>query len=233
MDIIRFIEEKKPFVFAKFGDGEYYATIQTCGGNCDGTPFTPDLKSGVVDSFKYLSQFPNVYIGKWVGSDVGVADYFQSLVPHKVNWENYNVLIARNANEFITRVLPYFKAIRKSSCQKIYVCNETMVELSKKLLKIDDFATIHPTMWFQYGFEHALNHVISLVKNPSETIILTSAGMGAKPLIAGIHKRFPSITIIDVGSSLDLICSGRRTRDFHILNENEIEQVREELLNSE
>jgi hypothetical protein len=46
MDIIRFIEEKKPFVFAKFGDGEYYATIQTCGGNCDGTPFTPDLKSG-------------------------------------------------------------------------------------------------------------------------------------------------------------------------------------------
>jgi hypothetical protein len=231
MDILRFIEEKKPFVFAKFGDGEYDAATRTWGTNGDGTLFTPKLQEYVIEAFKYLAQFPNVYIGKW--EVPWVPEFFQKLTPHPVNWENYNIFIARNSTEFLTRTMPFYKAIRNSSCQKIYVCNETMVELSKKLLKIDDFATIHPTMWFEYGFEHALNYVISLIKDPNETIILTSAGMGAKPLIAGVHKKFPNITMLDIGSALDLICSGRRTRDFHILNENEIEHVREELLNSE
>jgi hypothetical protein len=228
MDIIRFIEEKRPFVFAKFGDGEYYATVQTVGGNCDGTPFTPRLKEGVLGAFKYLTQFPNVYIGKWEADYVPA--FFQSITPHPVNWANYNILIARNAHEMLTRTVPYFKAIRNSSCHKIYVCNETMVELSRSLLKIDDFAVVDPQNWFGMNYDEVLNKVISSVKEPSNTIVLTSAGMGAKPLIADIHKRFPTITIIDVGSSLDLVCSGRRTRDFHILNDDEIQEIHNALL---
>ena len=53
-------------------------------------------------------------------------------------------------------------------------------------------------------------------------MILTSAGMGAKPLIADLYKLYPHAIIIDIGSAMDLICSHRRTRDYHTLSQQEV-----------
>lgn len=224
MDIIKFIQENKPFIFAKFGDGEYYACKKEQGGNCDGTPYTPKLGDGISESFKYLTKSPNVYIGKWLDFK-GVADYFQSLTPNIVNWENYNILISRSRDEFLNRALPYFKAIRNAKQHKIYVCNSTMVDLSKHILKIDSHVVIDPVNWFELNYDEVLNNVLTNVNDPNNTLILTSAGMGAKVLIADIHKKFPNVIIIDVGSALDLICSHRRTRDYHVLNETDINDI--------
>ena len=50
--------------------------------------------------------------------------------------------------------------------------------------------------------------------------------MGAKVLIADIYKKFSNSIIIDIGSALDLICSGRRTRDYHTLTDNDINDIK-------
>ena len=224
MDIIKFIQENKPFIFAKFGDGEYYASKKEQGGYCDGTPYTSKLSDGIIESFIYLSKLPNVYIGKWLDFK-GVADYFQSLTPNTVNWENYNILISKSRDEFLNRALPYFKAIRNAKQQKIYVCNSTMVDLSKHILNIDNHIVIDSVNWFELNYDEVLNNVLTSVNDPNNTLILTSAGMGAKVLIADIHKKFPNVIIIDIGSALDLICSHRRTRDYHVLNETDITDI--------
>ena len=225
MDIVKFIKQNKSFIFVKFGDGEYYASIQSPGGNCDGTLYTPKLGNGIIESFKYLNQFPDVYIGKW--EERSVPNYFQSLTSDKiVNWENYNILIARTRDEFLNRTLPYFKAIRNAKQQKIYVCNSTMVKLSKNILNIDNHIVIDPSNWFELNYDEILHNTINCINDPNNVLILTSAGMGAKVLIADIYKKFSNSIIIDIGSALDLICSGRRTRDYHKLTNNDINDIK-------
>jgi hypothetical protein len=224
MDICKFIEKNIPFIFAKFGDGEYYAAKNENGCNCDGTPYTAALGSSIIQSFKYLTQFPNVFIGKWEDFK-GVADYFQGLTDNKINWENYNILISRSRNEFLNRALPYFKAIRKAKQQKVYICNNSMIEGSKSLFNIDNHIIIDPTNWFELNYNEILNSVVNSVMNKDNVLILLSAGMGAKVLFADLHKYFPNSLIMDMGSCLDLLCSKRRSRDYHVLNENDIHDI--------
>jgi hypothetical protein len=224
MDFVSFIQNNIPFVFVKYGDGEYYASIRAEGGNCDGTPYTPGLGDGIIKSFQYITQFPNVYIGKW-NDFKGVSDYFQSLTTYPVQWENYNLLISRSRDEFLHRALPYFRAIRQATQQKIYVCNSTMVDGSRDLLRMDHHVIIDPVHWFERQYQEILSNVLSSIKDPNQVMILTSAGMGAKVLIADIHKRFPHAIIIDIGSALDLVCSNRRTRDYHNLSQQDIHDI--------
>ena len=225
MDIKKFIEDNKSFIFVKFGDGEYYASIKSEGGNCDGTPYTQTLGNGIIESFKYLTQFPNVYIGKWE-SCKDVSDYFQSLTHNIVNWGDSKILIGRTYDEFLNRVVPYFRCIRNAKQQKIYVCNSMMVEESKNILNIDNNVVIDPSNWFELNYDEILHNTINCINDPNNVLILTSAGMGAKVLIADIYKKFPNSIIIDIGSALDLIFSGRRTRDYHLLTTNDIKDIK-------
>lgn len=224
MDFIRFIETNQPFVFAKFGDGEYNAVHRFPGGNCDGTPYTPRLGEEITRSFNELSSNSNVYIGRWADSPQ-VSEYFGKSVPHPVNWENYNLLIFRSYAEFFNRAMPYYMAIRAAKQQKIYVCNSSMVELSRDILGISDHVVIDPVNWFTTQYEAVLKQIQTTVRTPESLLILTSAGMGAKPLLADLYKIYPKAILIDIGSAMDLICSRRRTRDYHTLNEEEISRI--------
>lgn len=214
MDFITNIQTNTPFVFAKFGDGEYNAVIGLHGANCDGTPYTQTLGQKIRDAFLYLNTFENVYIGKWADFN-SVAEYWVKLAQHPIHWADYNLLICRSKSEFLNRGLQYFTAIRNAPQQKIYVCNQSMVSLSKDLLNIHDFTVVDPVNWFEASYDRILHDVSSKVKNPENVMILTSAGMGAKPLIADLWKKYPKAIIIDVGSALDAVCSLRKSRDYH------------------
>lgn len=232
MNFIENIQNNVPFVFAKFGDGEYNAVIRLRGENCDGTPYTEMLGQQIHDAFLYLTQFPNVYIGKWADFN-SVAEYWIKLAQHPIHWADYNLLICRSKAEFLHRGVQYFRAIRNAPQQKIYVCNYSMVEMSRELLKIDDFAVVDPVHWFEKNYDGVLNDVCVKVTNPENLMILTSAGMGAKPLIADLWKKYPKSIIIDVGSALDAVCSLRKSRDYHnIFTMEDIQEIRAALFHS-
>lgn len=222
------IKTKKPFVFAKYGDGEYNAAVQLQGGNCDGTPYTQKLGEGVKESFQYIAKQPNTYIGQWKDFK-GVDSYFQSLVETPVEWVNYNIFIFKTKQQFYEKQLAFYKAIRQSSKHKVYVCNPSMAFRAQQLLNLNETVQIDPVNWFETNYEDVLNRTINAVRD-SHGIILTSAGMGAKVLISDLHKRFPEATIIDIGSALDLMCSGRRSRDFHTLSDADITQMARDIM---
>lgn len=221
------IKTNQPFVFAKYGDGEYFAATQLAGGNCDGTPYSPKLGQGVKESFQYITQHPNVYIGQWNCN--GVDTYFQNLVQHPVQWVNYNIFIFKSKQQFYEQQLAFYRAIRESTKHKVYVCNPSMTFRAHPLLNINETVPIDPVNWFDMDYEDVLNRTINAVRD-SHGIILTSAGMGAKVLISDLHKRFPEATIIDIGSALDFMCSGRRSRDFHTLSESDITDMARDIM---
>jgi len=229
MDVVELLKGEKPVIFAKFGDGEYYACIGARGGNCDGTPYTQTLGTCIRDSIKTLAVMPHAFIGKWADSPQPSA-YFQGLCPEEIRWENYNIFIFRTSSEYYDRCLPMYKAIRNATQQKIYVCNESMVDGTRNFLNVDAHVIVDSRHWFETAYQQTLQSLKTTITTPNP-IILTSAGMGAKPLIADIATMYPGATILDIGSALDLICSSRRTRDYHRLTDEEINRIRNSLCN--
>jgi hypothetical protein len=225
MDIVGFLKANKPFVFAKFGDGEYFASVGAPGGNCDGTQYTPELGKAVREAFQRLGPLPNTYLGKWVDTPY-VAPYFETL-SSKVCWENYNIFIFRTKDEYFQRCLPIYRAIKQVPRQKIYIGNSSMQEGINDFLGPIEFLDVHPVNWFEQ-FEATVNRLLDMVKT-ADPLILVSAGMGAKPLIALVATRLPDATILDLGSALDLVCGWRRSRNYHRLTNAEIAEIRASL----
>ena len=158
--------------------------------------------------------------------------YFEKIVePTQIQWANYHTMIFKTENEYFkTNKCLYYRAIKNTTHQKIYICNESMVEKSRELLKIDNFVIVDPSNWFSENFNQILQQTLDCIKEPNNCLILTSAGMGSKVLLMEIHKKYPQISFIDIGSALDLICSNKRSRDFHSLNESQINNIRKNLL---
>lgn len=198
-------------MFVKYGDGEFRAANYYEGGNCDGTPYTRQLGDRLRKSFVYNSQQPNSMIGCW--HDKSDMAFWKSLGNDYINWVEYHTVIIDNK----TRVsdspdkLELYKAIRQSTRKKIYVANASMYRACQ-IFSIESFIEIDPSDWFEIEYESILKSVREEVVDDSNTLILTSAGMGAKALIHDLHKEFPKAIYIDVGSAFDMLCTKRATR---------------------
>jgi len=209
MNIVKFINENIPFTFVKFGDGEYLACNKRKGCNCDYTPYTDTLGNRLIESYKYLSSLSNCFIGKWETKIIN--SYFESLgIP---NWVDYCSVIFGNNIPF-NNVLPILKTIRNAKQQKIYVCNSSIAEKSKKIFNIDTIIDVHQSNWFEENYNSTLQSIIDSIIDKNSIIIMTSAGMGAKPLIYDLNKLYPNAILIDIGSAFDIL-SNKATRDYN------------------
>ena len=205
MDWKKYIKENMPFTFVKYGDGEYLCSIRRQGQNCDNTKYTEQLGSAIVSSYIYLASLSNSYLGKWT-DDRQTALFFEELI--KPQWVDYCSFLfgkQRGVPTFMEQ-LPLLKCLKNSSQQKIYVCNEVLTAVAP-LFNIDKTIIIHPYNWFQLQYDDILQQIKNAVKNPNEIIIMTSAGMGAKPLLADLRQYYPSAILIDIGSGFDALTS--------------------------
>lgn len=209
-----FIKNNIPCVYAKYGDGEFLAAIGGRGENtnCDNTPYTGKLQNEINESFTYITQQPNAYVGQYHGE---TFEYWNNLIKTHIKWITYHLFIFYGPEEFTPAKKALYRAIKYTSQQKIYICNQRMVNKSKTLLNIDDHIIVDESNWFENEFDSIIDTCYKTVREPNNIIIMTSAGMGAKPLIAHLHKLLPNATFLDIGSALDLICTGNPTRAFH------------------
>jgi len=210
-------------VYAKFGDGEFYAASGRNGANCDSTPYTPALQTGVKKAFQYLVQQPNCFVGHWYGLNAAATELFTfftdlatSVGVKEIAWASYLLFIVHSPHHFDETRKALYKAILLSKRRKIYIGNVANCSSSKQLLRVDENIPIHPTMWFEWHYDQVISQVQSIAPDKEEKLmVITSAGMGAKPLIAQLHSMYKDITIIDLGSALDNLLSARHTRDYH------------------
>ena len=218
MDFTNKIINNQPFTYAKYGDGEYLVASKRKGQNCDHTQYTEKLGNAVIDSYKYLAPLYNSYIGKWDG-DYKVFGFFEKIF--KPTWSDYSAFIFGNKKEFQIK-LPLLKSIKYATQQKIYVCNQDNFKVNS-IFNIDNCVLVHPSDWFEINYDIILQQTKNSVLNPDSVIIMTSAGMGAKPLLADLRKLFPNAILIDIGSAFDLFVY-KKTRSYNLnLTKDEID----------
>jgi hypothetical protein len=217
--IVKYIENSTPFIFLKFGDGEYLCASKNFNinnnnnnTNCDNDTYTKKLSNSLNESFKYLvNNTQNTYYGKW--HDSVVSNYWESIVNKPINWVDYWTLLiyCNDINK-----LEIYKTIKNSKQKKIYVCNE-LIKKVEILLNIDDMVYVPLNNWFDDKFEDILNKIKNIIgKEDEKFILMTSCGMSAKVLVTELYKIYPNGIYLDIGSGLDTICTKRSTRGLMI-----------------
>ena len=225
------IQNNVPFVYAKFGDGEYLCMIkydnkEICkhlqtlplNANCDNDNYTEKLSLSLRESLKYLvDTCKNSYIGEWPNIDV--RTYIQSLITTNINFCQYGSFLFTEVNNIDDKI-NIFKIIKTTQKKKIYVCNELLIKV-KSLLNIDHLVHVSINNWFDTQLDNVMEQIKKIIGNEDKDyIILTSCGMGAKVLIAELHKIYPKSTYIDIGSGLDIICTKRNSRGWQFKYED-------------
>lgn len=207
--ITSFIKDNSPFVFTKYGDGEYNTCIYTSGFNVEHVPYTKELGDALIESIRYFSKVNNAYIGKWHTENVSV--FFQSQTDSKINWVNYHTIILDKDSIHKPDILEFFKSIKYSKREKILVSNN-LLEKATILLDIPNFYVIPNHGWEEKRNE-IKNDVIKIVKS-DDPLICIAGGMSSKPLLQSLHQQFPKAILIDIGCCLDWICTKRDSRGF-------------------
>jgi len=213
------IKNHIPVSFSKYGDGEYYAAKGNNGANCDKDPYTPKLRDGVSNSFKYLvNQTTNSFIGRWHETHSGTdtseqAQFWNQMVDPgvTVKWAKYHTIIMDGENQDEKTQL--LQTIKESKLNKIIVCNELLIK-SQLLLNLDHMVFVPRNNWMETRFESILNQVRSLLLDGQMHVIITCAGMASKPLIAELKKEFPENIYLDFGSAIDEICTKKNSRGY-------------------
>jgi predicted nucleic acid-binding protein len=223
MNITNYISEciinRVPISFSKYGDGEYNCMVinQTGGANCDNDTYTIELKKNLIESLKYIvEETDNGYIGMWITATVN--DYYKSLVKKEIKYANYHSIInyiSEETHEETNNKVNLYKTIKYSHMKKIIICNNLLIK-SKILLNLDDMIIVSYNNWFN---QNNVNKILEYFKkyDNEQCIVITCCGMGAKVLIAKLHKLYPNNIYLDFGSALDQLCTKRNTRG-HINN---------------
>jgi hypothetical protein len=206
---------KTPVAFLKYGDGEYLAALGNSGCNCDRDTYTEVLKNGLIESFSYMIDYgPNTYVGIW--HDGNHIEFWKKFVQKPIRVAKYHTVIMDY--DHINQKIELLKTIKESSLKKIYVCNPLMVR-AKILLNIHHMVHVPFNNWVDNKFDSILNEIKSFINPEEQSIILTSAGMGAKILIGELTKLFPKNIYIDIGSGLDKICTKKTSRGWEPIYE--------------
>ena len=213
-NIINIIKTKTPFLFAKFGDGEFNCMYRPGGVN--GNEFdkcTLKLSKNLHESFQYIvNNHKNYYIAKWNWRDT--IKYYESLTDKKINFARFNSLIMLGGKNHTEGYMDkdkvrIYETIKESSLKKIYICNKSLIK-SKELLNIDHLVFIPYNNWFDNHFESVLNNVLNLISEITEDnepfILMSSCGMSAKVMITEVYKKYNNGIYLDVGNGLDYLC---------------------------
>ena len=223
MDITNYlsycIDNKIPVSFSKYGDGEYFCCITKNGGNnCDNDNYTENLKNCLITSFKYIvDNTNNGYIGLWHTNNENAVNYWKSLVNNDIKFAKYHTIInyfLEETDDETNDKVKLLKTIKQSNLKKIIICNDLLIK-SKMLLNIDHVVNVPYNNWFDKYFEILMNSLKEIINKDEQYIIITCCGMGAKVVIAELHKLYPNNIYLDFGSAIDEICTKKNSRTIN------------------
>lgn len=212
------ITQCSPVVFLKYGDGEYQCANHFRGGNCDADTYTIELGNSLIESFKYISQQPAVFIGAWPTDNV--IRYWTSLVPpNTIQWADYHTIIVDKKDILMSNSpkIALYKSIRDSPLPKIIVCNELLVKAGIFFGNCE-FVHVPFRRWFNTESIRIFEKIQSTLENlykkygTNQAIFIFSAGMSSKVVISELYKIYPQNIYLDFGSALDILCTKRDSR---------------------
>ena len=219
--MIDYINNKTPFSYSKYGDGEYLCAKLGEGENSNGCGYSRSLGNALIKSFKHIvDNSQNGFIGEW-GANLGcpASAFFASLAEKPVKWWDYSLLLPVNTYDpfpgwWSRRVVDVYRAVKESQLKKIYVCNRFLSK-AKSLLDIDVMVELPLSNWYHTHYDGTMTKIRNSIDSGEQCIILTSGGMASKVLIAQLSILYPNNIYLDIGSGLDKICTKTETRGHY------------------
>ena len=193
--LIDSIKNKVPISFSKYGDGEYLCvTSQNGKFNCDSDNYTENLKNKLIESFNFIvNETDDCYIGMWFTSDI--HDFWSNMTNSKIKFAKYHSLFLCDEN--LTNKVELYKTIKTSTLKKIMICNPLLIK-AKYLFNIDYMIHVDFNNWFDTKFQLIFDQLLNIINSDEQYIIITSAGMGSKVLIAELKNT----TVVIIGGGV-------------------------------
>lgn len=214
--LIQKISAKQSIGFIKFGDGEYFCMDNTYPGgyNIDHDSFTSEKGQQLISAFNlFVESFSStIYLGKW-HDDKWDWEQFLEKKGQTISWANYHTLLL-DGDDMYDKIQLY-SVIKHSPLKKIYVGNRFLKRV-QVIFNVDVFVQVAENNWFDNDFDHVLQQILNAMENENNNthIVMTSAGMAAKILLAKILSIHPETIVLDFGSAFDFICTGRQSRTW-------------------
>lgn len=187
------IKKKENFSFIKRGDGEEFCMSGMVGANCDGHPYSPELGEKLKKAYKFFESQDNCF------------------VPLFDDQTYFNCFLHRTDNN-LSKVKDFYQAVREDDRYKIFVGPEKLNILGK-ILKCQNHIAVPELNAFS-EYERVLKELRSIIKLNEPCIVMFSAGMMAKSLIAECLEENKNITCLDLGSAWDPLISQSRTNQI-------------------
>lgn len=202
------INNKQPFSFVRYGDGEWNAIFQKNGNNCDGHEYFSDMGTALANIVK---SNPNYYLGmqslamNTQGDRINkfIDDYYISIewvdadILHHANIAGkFDILFKALNNSFVIMVSPaHLKGM------KDYFSYDYFIEIPDKNCWTTKDKTIAQTA-----------NAIDKLETP---VVLFTASMAANYYIDILYYMYgKSIIMIDAGSIFEPYI-GKQTRSYH------------------
>lgn len=211
---IEMLKNNKNFTIAKFGDGEMLNMIATYEGerNCDGNNYFRGLGDELIRSYIYFLCNPNAYICKWHSQIYNIQKEMDNDFKYdSAKFIYYDILTHKIP--FRQEQVNFFKTIQKSSRKKIYISHSGMTQALQPILNIDICINIPSVNCYLH-----INEILKTIRSFIDTnmIIMLSAGMCSKVIIAHLLSSHPENTFLDIGSTFDGLIRG--SRDYNSIS---------------
>lgn len=194
------LESQRPFVFVKFGDGEFECMAGGAGQNCDGQEYSPDLQRALIESWQFLTGLDNARLTCWCPERIAKR------LPAEVslNGRAYLDHDALLFHEMGPGLEAFYRVLMADRRQKVLVA-PTQLAPAATLLGCHRFVEVPRPGAFscrQEIFRKMTN------QDTRKAIFLFCAGPAAKVLIADLIRADQTVTCLDLGSALDPIYIG-------------------------
>lgn len=214
------LENKEPFGWVRYGDGEMQAVLGMGGRNCDGTEYTPELGAALRSTLKQ----PRDYLYA-IGPKVTTCknefarqalDYLERYAKVTRWHDTETILNASLAGE----LRPLIDALRKRRVMLVGAAHLKTLPLDPQVF-IEVSAT---EAWQQYDKTY-----FKIMENAYRVnVILFCAGMSSKIILYDVFPHLGKThMLIDIGSTWDVYC-GKLSRSYaRRMDATEIERLKE------
>lgn len=217
------IQNKEPFVFVKFGDGDLLCMQGRKGSSCDGQVFSPKLAESLVQSFSSILQRSNVYMGDWTDELHQVPQMQKKYLSHfkiKPNFTDFDLFLSVENNMQDDKLLNFYKAVKQSNKNKLFIGPKRLHGVID-MLDIDEYIVTPVENCFD-KYEEIKNKLLSRISD--DDIVIFACGKTSKPLCRDILALEKNTTIIEAGSAFDPIfveitrskqCSTEQCKEYY------------------
>lgn len=211
--ITRKLRLRNPFFFVRYGDGALECIFKGQGRTCDGEVYSQELGIALLQSWRMIcGMMPDVLIGDWLTAS------FEQCVEHTRYQKEYELLM-QHAGETCTRVhfeslllmresealADFYRAVQRDSRQKLFM-GPLEMRGAAKLLGADHLVTPMKDLYSQ------VDRLTRELEDRHFDILLWGAGMASSIVVANVATYHPERTYINLGSGLDPLFWGRKTR---------------------